>query len=103
MANLPLPPIQRFIQRLTQLGYVEGNNIIIEYRFGEGRDDRFPAFAAELVALPVEVIVVWGNPAAFAAKRATTTIPILSYNRGIRCQKQQGRGECARRSESVSS
>lgn len=77
MANLPLPPIQRFIQRLTQLGYVEGNNIIIEYRFGEGRDDRFPAFAAELVALPVEVIVVWGNPAAFAAKRATTTIPIL--------------------------
>ena len=52
MANLPLPPIQRFIQRLTQLGYVEGNNIIIEYRFGEGRDDRFPAFAAKLVALP---------------------------------------------------
>ncbi len=77
MANLPLAPIQRFIQKLSQLGYVEGKNIIIEYRFGEGRDDRFPGFAAELVAMPVEVIVVWGNPAAFAAKRATTTIPIL--------------------------
>jgi putative ABC transport system substrate-binding protein len=77
MANLPLPPIERFRQKLTGLGYVEGKNLIIEYRFGEGRDDRFPSFAAELVAMPVEVIVVWGNPAAFAAKRATTTIPIL--------------------------
>src|SRR5258707_11204990 len=77
MANLPLPPVQRFRQRLLQLGYVEGKNLTIEYRFGEGRDDRFPLFAAELVAMPVEVIVVWGNPAAFAAKRATTTIPIL--------------------------
>jgi putative tryptophan/tyrosine transport system substrate-binding protein len=77
MANLPLPPIQKFRQRLQELGYVEGKNLIIEYRFGEGRDDRFPSFAAELVAMPVEVIVVWGNPAAFAAKRATTTIPIL--------------------------
>jgi putative ABC transport system substrate-binding protein len=77
MANLPLPPIERFRQKLTGLGYVEGKNLIIEYRFGEGRDDRFPSFAAELVAMPVEVIVVWGNTAAFAAKRATTTIPIL--------------------------
>ncbi len=77
MANLPLPPIQKFRQRLQQLGYIEGKNLIIEYRYGEGRDDRFPSFAAELVAMPVEVIVVWGNPAAFAAKRATTSIPIL--------------------------
>jgi putative tryptophan/tyrosine transport system substrate-binding protein len=77
MANLRLPPIERFRQRLAQLGYVEGKNLIIEYRFGEGRDDRFASFAAELVAMPVEVIVVWGNPAAFAAKHATTTIPIL--------------------------
>jgi putative ABC transport system substrate-binding protein len=77
MANLPLPPIQKFRERLQKLGYVEGKNLIIEYRYGEGRDDRFPSFAAELVAMPVEVIVVWGNPAAFAAKRATTTIPIL--------------------------
>ena len=77
MANLSLPPIQKFRERLQKLGYVEGKNLIIEYRYGEGRDDRFPSFAAELVAMPVEVIVVWGNPAALAAKRATTTIPIL--------------------------
>ena len=77
IANLPLPPVPRFRQKLQQLGYVEGKNLIIEYRYGEGRDDRFPSFAAELVAIPVEVIVVWGNPAAFAAKRATTSIPIL--------------------------
>jgi putative ABC transport system substrate-binding protein len=77
IANLPLPPIQRFRQRLQQLGYVEGKNLIIEYRYGEGRDDRFPSFAAELVAMPVEVIVVMGTPAAFAAKHATTSIPIL--------------------------
>jgi putative ABC transport system substrate-binding protein len=77
MANLPLPPIEKFRERLHQLGYVEGKNLIIEYRYGEGSDDRFRSFAAELVAMPVEVIVVWGNPASLAAKRATTTIPIL--------------------------
>jgi putative tryptophan/tyrosine transport system substrate-binding protein len=77
MANLPLPPVQRFRERLQKLGWVEGKNLIIEYRYGEGRDDRFPEFAAELVAMPVDVIVVWGTPAAFAAKNATSTIPIL--------------------------
>jgi putative ABC transport system substrate-binding protein len=82
MANQPLPPVQRFRQRLQQLGYVEGKNLIIEYRYGEGTDDRFPSFAAELVAMPVEVIVVWGNPAAFAAKRATSSIPILIGSAG---------------------
>ena len=59
------------------MGWVEGKNILFEYRYAEGRDDRFPAFAAELVSMPVDVLVVWGSPAAFAAKRATTTIPIL--------------------------
>jgi putative ABC transport system substrate-binding protein len=77
MANLPLPPVQRFRERLRQLGWVEGENLTIEYRYGEGRDDRYPEFAAELVSMPVDAIVVWGNPAAFAAKRATRTIPIL--------------------------
>src|SRR5262249_35097982 len=77
IANLPLPPVQRFRQRLQQLGYVEGKNLIIEYRYGKGRTDRFNSFAAELVAMPVEVIVVWGTPAAFAAKQATSHIPIL--------------------------
>ncbi len=77
IANLPLPPVERFREKLLKLGWVEGKNLIIEYRYGEGRDDRFPEFAAELVSMPVDVIVVWGNPAALAAKRATTTIPIL--------------------------
>ena len=77
IANLPLPPVERFREKLQKLGWVEGKNLIIEYRYGEGRDDRFPEFAAELVSMPVDVIVVWGTPAAFAAKRATTTIPIL--------------------------
>jgi len=77
IANLPLAPVERFRQRLQQLGYVEGQNLIIEYRYGEGRDERFASFAAELVAMPVEVIVVWGTPAAFAAKQATSSIPIL--------------------------
>src|SRR6202163_3101249 len=49
----------------------------IEMRFAEGRDDRYSALAAELVALPVDIIVTWGTPAALAAKQATTTIPIV--------------------------
>jgi putative ABC transport system substrate-binding protein len=77
MANLPLSPVQRFREKLQKLGYVEGRNLIIEFRYGQGHDDRFPEFAAELVAMPVDVLVVWGNPASFAAKRATTSIPIL--------------------------
>jgi putative tryptophan/tyrosine transport system substrate-binding protein len=80
IANLPLPPVQKFRERLEKLGWVEGKNLIIEYRYGE--NDRFPQFAAELVSIPVDVIVVWGNPAAFAAKRATTTIPILIGSAG---------------------
>jgi ABC-type uncharacterized transport system substrate-binding protein len=77
LAHQPLPPVQRFREKLHALGWVEGKNIIIEYRYAEGRDDRFRAFAAELVSMPVDVLVAWGSPAAFAAKRATTTIPIL--------------------------
>jgi putative ABC transport system substrate-binding protein len=77
IGNQPLTPVQRFRQRLQQLGYAEGRNLTIEYRFGEGRDDRLPSFATELASMPVEVIVVWGTPAAFAAKQATTSIPIL--------------------------
>ena len=75
IANAPLPPVKRLRERLQTLGWVEGENLIIESRYGEGKD--LPAFAAELVSMPVDVLVVWGTPAAFAAKRATTTIPIL--------------------------
>jgi putative tryptophan/tyrosine transport system substrate-binding protein len=77
MGNLPLRPIERFRKRLKELGYVEGKNLIVEYRFADGKDERYPMFASELVAMPVELIVVWGTPAAFAAKRATSKIPIV--------------------------
>jgi putative ABC transport system substrate-binding protein len=62
---------------LRELGYVEGKNITIEYRSAEGKLDRLPALAAELVRLKVDVIVTNGTPAATAAKNATKTIPII--------------------------
>src|SRR5262245_66036417 len=77
MANLRLPPIERFRKALQEIGHVEGRNLVIEYRFAEGREERYPDFASELVALPVDVIVTWGTPAAFAAKQATSQIPIV--------------------------
>jgi putative tryptophan/tyrosine transport system substrate-binding protein len=73
----PLPPVERFLRKLQQYGYVEGRNLRLESRFAEGRDDRYPALAAELVALPVDIIVTWGTPATIAAQRATSTIPIV--------------------------
>src|SRR5262249_3598507 len=77
MANLRLRPIENFRKRLSERGFIEGQNLMVEYRFAEGREERYADFAAELVALPVDLIVTWGTPAAFAAKRATRTIPIV--------------------------
>jgi putative ABC transport system substrate-binding protein len=77
MANMPLKPIEHLRRKLKDLGYIEGQILVIEYRYAEGRDDRYDAFAAELVALPADMIVTWGTPAALAAKRATSTIPIV--------------------------
>jgi putative ABC transport system substrate-binding protein len=62
---------------LHEHGYTEGDNIRIEYRFSDGNDDRLPALAAELVALKVDLIVASGTPASFAAKQATTSIPLV--------------------------
>jgi putative ABC transport system substrate-binding protein len=62
---------------LRELGYVEGKNLVVERRFAEGRLDRLPEFAAELVRLRVDVIVSQGTPASLAAKSATSTIPIV--------------------------
>ena len=71
------PNVEAFRRGLRELGYVESQNLIIEYRSGEGRIERFPELAAELVRLKVDVVVTRGTPAALAAKNATATIPIV--------------------------
>jgi putative tryptophan/tyrosine transport system substrate-binding protein len=69
--------IQAFRQELNKLGWVEGKNITIEYRFAEHKNDNLPVLAAELVRVSVDLIVVAATPAAVAAKNATSTIPIV--------------------------
>jgi ABC-type uncharacterized transport system substrate-binding protein len=66
-----------FSQRLRELGWIEGRTFAIEYRWTEGRSERYAEFAAEFVRLKVDVIFTTGTPAAIAAKRATTLIPIV--------------------------
>ena len=68
---------EAFRQGLRDLGYVEGRNVVIEYRSADGKPERFPALAAELVALKVDVIVAPSTIAALAAKQATRTLPIV--------------------------
>jgi putative ABC transport system substrate-binding protein len=67
---------------LSKLGWVEGKNIAIEYRFAEGKRERLPELAADLVRLKVDLIVARTTPPALAAKRATTSIPIVITNAG---------------------
>jgi len=74
--------IEAFRQGLRELGYVEGKNIVIEWRYAEGKADRLPGLAAELVRLKVDVIVTAGAPATRRAKEATVTIPIVMTNDG---------------------
>ena len=69
--------LEAFRQGLRELGYVEGRNILIEYRYSEGKSEPLRALAAELVALKVEIIVAANTPATLAAKRATRAIPIV--------------------------
>ncbi len=72
-ANLVGP----FREGLRDLGYVEGRDVLIEYRWAEGRYKRFPALIEELVALKVDVIVTAGTPASLAVKKATTSVPLV--------------------------
>jgi ABC-type uncharacterized transport system substrate-binding protein len=69
--------IDVFRQGLKELGYIEGKNIAIEYRYAEGKADRLPALAAELVGLKVEVVFTSSTPSVLAVKKATSTIPIV--------------------------
>ena len=63
--------------KLRDLGYFEGDNLIIDARFTNGRDDQYPMLAAALVSSSVDLIIVWGTPAALAAKHATSSVPVV--------------------------
>jgi len=76
------PHVAAFRQGLGELGYIDGTNIVLEVRFSEGRHDRLPVLASELVRLKVDVIVAGSTPGALAAKNATDTIPIVIVTTG---------------------
>src|SRR5262245_20481496 len=71
------PWVEPFRERLRELGYVEGQNVVVEYRWAEERSDRATDLAAELVRLGVDVIVAWVGTVVRAAQNATRTIPIV--------------------------
>jgi putative ABC transport system substrate-binding protein len=73
--------VQPFREGLRDLGYVEGRNVLIEYRWADGQYERFPALVAELVALKVDVIVTAGTPAALAVKKTAPSIPLVTLSR----------------------
>jgi putative tryptophan/tyrosine transport system substrate-binding protein len=74
--------VEAFRQEMSKLGWIEGKNITIEYRFAEGKRDRLPELAAELVRLKVDLIVTSGGPTPLAAKKATTNLPIAMTSSG---------------------
>jgi putative ABC transport system substrate-binding protein len=76
-SHTPGPDVEAFRQGLRDLGYIEGKNILVEYRFIEGKTDRTPNLVGELVKLNVDVLVVLSSPSIQAAKQATKTIPVV--------------------------
>ena len=83
-ATLEANLVGAFRDALRDLGYEEGRNILLEYRWAEGDYARFPRLIGELIGLNVEVIVTAGTPAALAVKKATTTIPCVMVAVGVR-------------------
>jgi putative ABC transport system substrate-binding protein len=77
LGTAPWPPFEGLREGLRELGYVEGRNVTYEFRWNRGRNDLYPALAAELAALPVDLIFTIATPAALAARNATSTIPII--------------------------
>jgi putative tryptophan/tyrosine transport system substrate-binding protein len=73
----PEPLVEAIRERLRELGYVEGRNVVLEYRWAEGKLDRLTELATELAASKVDVITALSTPAALAARTATRTIPIV--------------------------
>src|SRR2546429_7481665 len=73
----PWPEVEGLHDGLRELGYHEGENLLLEYRFANSDAGRFPELAAELIKIPVDVIVTWGTPATLAALKATRSIPII--------------------------
>ena len=76
-ASLSSSNTNAFLKGMRELGYVEGKNLVIEWRFADGKLERLPGLAAELVQLKVDIIVTAGSPAISAAQKATTTIPVV--------------------------
>jgi putative tryptophan/tyrosine transport system substrate-binding protein len=74
--------VDAFRQEMRKLGWIEGKNIVIEYRFAEQKNERLPELAADLVRLKIDLIVASGTPSSLAAKRVTTTIPIVMAQAG---------------------
>jgi putative ABC transport system substrate-binding protein len=83
-----VPWLKSFLQGLSDLGYVERRDFVMEYRWAEGREDRLPELAADLVRAQVDVIVTGGTPATYAAMGATKTIPIVFGSAGAVVKKR---------------
>src|SRR3954451_21825066 len=81
-ANRTTPAPQAFREGLREFGWIEGQNILIEWRLTEGREEQVPQFAAELARLPLDAIVAAGEPRIHAVQQETRTIPIVMLNSG---------------------